>query len=90
MRRPPSDIEAPPAPTRPARTGSASLSLTVNGAPERVPDGATVRDLLARLGLGERRVAVAVNRSVVPRSAYDTQRLAAGDRVEILEAVGGG
>jgi sulfur carrier protein len=31
-----------------------------------------------------------VNRSVVPRSAYDTHPLADGDRVEILEAVGGG
>ena len=33
---------------------------------------------------------VAINRGVVPRSTFDTQRVAAGDRVEILEAVGGG
>jgi len=83
-------MEAPPEPTPSAQTGSADLSLTVNGNPERVPEGTTVRALLVRLGLADRRVAVAVNRTVVPRSAYDTQRLAAGDRVEILEAVGGG
>jgi sulfur carrier protein len=35
-------------------------------------------------------VAVAVNRGVVPRSAFPAVALAAGDRVEILEAVGGG
>jgi sulfur carrier protein len=35
-------------------------------------------------------VAVAVNRDVVPRSTFATHRLAEGDRVEILEAVGGG
>ncbi len=49
-----------------------------------------MRELLDLLGVGERRVAVAVNRGVVPRSAYDTHPLAGGDRVEILEAVGGG
>jgi sulfur carrier protein len=37
-----------------------------------------------------RRVAVAVNREVVPRSAFPARRLVPGDRVEILEAVGGG
>ena len=42
------------------------------------------------LGLDRRRIAIAVNRDVVPRSAFVTHRLVAGDRVEILEAVGGG
>jgi thiamine biosynthesis protein ThiS len=42
------------------------------------------------LSLGDRKVAVAVNRDVVPRSRYDEFELNSGDRVEILEAVGGG
>ncbi|HEB89108.1 MAG TPA: sulfur carrier protein ThiS, partial [Deltaproteobacteria bacterium] len=37
-----------------------------------------------------RRVAVAVNRQVVVRSRYDETELSEGDRIEILEAVGGG
>jgi sulfur carrier protein len=45
---------------------------------------------VAALGLERRRVAVAVNRDVVPRPAFAARRLAAGDRIEILEAVGGG
>lgn len=65
-------------------------TLHVNGRPEEIPPETSVRELLARLGFETVRVAVAVNRSVVPRSAFDTHRLAAGDRVEILEAVGGG
>lgn len=69
---------------------SASLQILVNGTPRDVPSGTRVRGLLDLLGVGGRRVAVAVNRSVVPRSVYDTHPLAAGDRVEILEAVGGG
>lgn len=67
-----------------------ALSVLVNGEPRCVPAGATVGALLGLLGVGERRLAVAVNRSVVPRSRYDRVALAAGDRVEILEAVGGG
>lgn len=77
----PSDLEP---------SGSAALPVTVNGDAHVVPAGTTVRALLGRLGLDGRRVAVALNRTVVPRSAYDTQPLVAGDRVEVLEAVGGG
>jgi sulfur carrier protein len=54
------------------------------------PAECTVGALLELLELGRRRVAVAVNRDVVPRSAFASRQLAAGDRVEILEAVGGG
>lgn len=82
MSRPPSEPSPQP--------GSATLPVSVNGKPHAVPAATTVRALLALLGLEGRRVAVAVNRQVVPRSTYDTQRLAAGDRVEVLEAVGGG
>jgi len=70
--------------------GEQALSVLVNGEPQSVPTGATVEVLLGLLGVRERRLAVAVNRSVVPRSRYDRVALAAGDRIEILEAVGGG
>ena len=66
------------------------LSLFVNGDPRAVASGCTVARLLDSLGLARRRIAVAVNRDVVPRSTFDTYRLSEGDRVEILEAVGGG
>jgi sulfur carrier protein len=49
-----------------------------------------VERLLELLALRARRIAVAVNRSVVPRSDFARHPVAAGDRVEILEAVGGG
>jgi thiamine biosynthesis protein ThiS len=70
--------------------GEQDLSVLVNGEPRSVPTGATVSTLIDLLGLRERRLAVAVNRNVVPRSTYDRVALAAGDRIEILEAVGGG
>lgn len=70
--------------------GEQAVSVLVNGEPRCIPAGATVEILLGVLGMGQRRLAIAVNRSVVPRSRYDRVALAAGDRIEILEAVGGG
>jgi sulfur carrier protein len=66
------------------------LDLLVNGESRAVPAGCTVAGLVELLGLAGRRVAVAINRDVVPRSAFGSRQLATGDRVEILEAVGGG
>ena len=66
------------------------LALFVNGESRRVPPDCTVQRLLEDLGLGRERIAVAVNRDVVPRSVYRSHRLSSGDRVEILEAAGGG
>ena len=67
-----------------------NLELLVNGESRSVPEGCTVEALLLHLGCDRRRIAVAVNRDVVPRSRFAIHALAAGDRVEILEAVGGG
>jgi len=55
-----------------------------------MPPGSSVADLVGALGLGSRKLAVAVNRDVVPRAQHGLRRLAEGDHVEILEAVGGG
>jgi len=67
-----------------------AVEIQVNGEPQRVAAVCTVAALLEVLGLGERRIAVAVNREVVPHSCFGSRALAPGDRVEILQAVGGG
>ena len=66
------------------------LSITVNGEPCATPAGVRVTGLIAQLGLAGSRVAVAIGREVVPRSQHGERELCDGDRVEILEAVGGG
>jgi len=66
------------------------VNLLVNGDPRTVPSDYTVAKLIDALGLQTGRIAIAVNRDVVPRSAFATHQLAANDRIEILEAVGGG
>jgi sulfur carrier protein len=68
----------------------AGLSIRVNGEPHTLTPGTTVAGLIEALGLTGRKLAVAIDRDVVPRSRYAARQLADGDRVEILEAVGGG
>jgi sulfur carrier protein len=67
------------------------LSIVVNGAPHVCRDAhATVADLLGELQLAGKRIAVERNGEIVPKSRYAESPLAAGDRLEIIAAVGGG
>ncbi len=66
------------------------MQIEVNGQPREVPDGTTVGALLDELGLGGTLVAVERNEEIVPRAEHARCALAAGDRVEVVEFVGGG
>lgn len=70
--------------------GVSEGALLVNGRDRRLPLPCSVSALLERLDLGGKRVAVSVNREVIPRSRHGEALVRAGDRIEILEAVGGG
>ncbi|WP_240756998.1 sulfur carrier protein ThiS [Roseicella aquatilis] len=72
------------------RRMGAMISIMVNGEPREIPGPATVADLLARIGLDTRKVAVERNLEIVPRSTYAATALAAGDRLEIVHFIGGG
>lgn len=67
-----------------------AVRITVNDEPRELPADATVADLVAGLSLGPRRIAVEVNRAVVPHAEYAAHRLTEGDSVEIIHFVGGG
>lgn len=66
------------------------MKLTVNGETREVPQAATVSELLALVGVTAPRVAVEVNRAIVPRARHGEHQLADGDAVEIVTFVGGG
>ena len=66
------------------------MQVSVNGRPTEVGSTATVSDLVAARGDGHRRVAVAVNGAVVPRSRWDSTGLAPGDSIEVLAPTAGG
>lgn len=66
------------------------IQLSVNGQLRQLEPGANVERLLDALELAGRRVAVEKNGVIVPRSRYADTRLADGDMLEIVVAVGGG
>jgi sulfur carrier protein len=66
------------------------MHITLNGQPRDCAPGTTVAGLLEAAGYGGRRVAVEVNREIIPRSRHGEHRLAEGDQVEIVHAIGGG
>ena len=62
----------------------------VNGEARTISHGVTVADLVASVTDRRRGVVVALNRTVVPRSAWASTVVADDDRVEILTASQGG
>jgi sulfur carrier protein len=66
------------------------VEVFVNGEVRELPEGMTVTQLLEDMALTGKRLAVEVNLEIVPRSSHMTHILRAGDRVEIVHAIGGG
>lgn len=66
------------------------MQIIVNGEPSVVPDGLTAAGLIERIGLAGRRYAIEINGELLPRDAHAGHELAPGDRIEIVQAVGGG
>ena len=66
------------------------MNVTVNGEPRTLDTDTSLDQLLALLGLDGKRIAVEVNRDIVPRSEYDGFRLSENDSIEIVNAIGGG
>ena len=66
------------------------MTLTINGERRTFADLADIAALVAFLGLDARKVAVERNLEIVPRSAYGRTALADGDRIEIVQFIGGG
>ena len=71
-------------------SADAMIQVTVNGSSHRFAEALDVAQLIERLALTGRKIAVERNGEIVPRSAHRSTRLADGDRLEIVVAVGGG
>jgi sulfur carrier protein len=69
---------------------SAPIKVTLNGAPREFPAPLTFAQLLQEMALAGGRLAVERNGEIVPRSRFGEARLADGDRIEVVMAVGGG
>jgi len=66
------------------------MTVRLNGETRECREGMTLAELVAELGLGAKRIAVEVNRDIIPREEYPMCRLKTGDEIEIVHFVGGG
>jgi sulfur carrier protein len=66
------------------------IDIEVNGEARRVATWTTLLELVAQLELEGQQLALAVNRSVVPRQVWRQHVLLAQDKIEIVRAIGGG
>ena len=66
------------------------MTLVVTGVATDAAGARTVAELVVRLGLADKRIAVERNGEIVPRSRYAATPIAGDDRLEIVGAVGGG
>ena len=66
------------------------MQITLNGDTHEVAGPLTVSELLARLEIDGRRVAVEHNLVVLKRGAFDVTMVREGDEIEIVNFVGGG
>lgn len=66
------------------------ITLRINGQPRQFPAPLSIAELMVRLDLAGKRVAVERNGEIVPRSQHGDTRVVDGDQLEIVVAVGGG
>jgi len=66
------------------------ITITLNGEELQIEQNTNIDQLLLRLNLDNKRLAVEVNQEIVPRSEFSTHMLNDGYKVEIVQAIGGG
>jgi sulfur carrier protein len=64
--------------------------IMLNGAAHSVAPASTLAELVRALSLSNQAVALAVNRTVVPRQRWHDQEIQPGDRIDVVRAIGGG
>ncbi len=66
------------------------IQIQINSEDRQIPDGTSMAQLIQMLDLADQRIAVEVNEELVPRSTFGGHLLTDKDRVEIIQAIGGG
>jgi len=66
------------------------MQITLNGKTREIDSGSTIAELLQMLNLKAEQVAVEHNRNIVMRTEFGTCVLKEGDRIEVVNFVGGG
>lgn len=73
-----------------AQLDVATITVQLNGVETTIPNGMTLGGLIDSKGIERRMIAIEYNTEILPRHAYDATILNDGDRLEIVQMVGGG
>ena len=66
------------------------MNITINGATHECPSNSNITQLLERLEMQNKRIALEINNEVIPKNEYKAYTLNDGDCIEIIQAIGGG
>jgi thiamine biosynthesis protein ThiS len=66
------------------------MRVYINGEAQALGEAGTVAGLVEKFALDIRKVAIEINRTIVPRSLYGQTILCEGDEIEIVQFIGGG
>ncbi len=65
-------------------------TIILNGENKQIDKETNIEQLLLSLDLSNKRLAVEINQQIIPRSNFSSHRLNELDKVEIVQAIGGG
>ncbi len=66
------------------------MNIMLNGKAREISDNSSLQEMLEEINVENRRIAVEVNREIIPRAKHPEFELSDGDHIEIIQAVGGG
>lgn len=66
------------------------ISVLINGSTQHFESPLSIAELIQKMELGGKRIALERNGEILPRSQFNQQQIAHGDKLEIVVAVGGG
>jgi len=66
------------------------MNVVLNGKQHGIGTASSLQELLIELGMTGGRIAVELNGEIIPKSNFQQQKLNDGDKIEIVQAIGGG
>jgi sulfur carrier protein len=66
------------------------MNIVINGENHTLNEPASLKQLISKLGLENKRLAIEVNQAIIARGEYANTLLKDDDKVEIVHAIGGG
>ena len=66
------------------------MEILVNGEKISLPEDSNIEDLITHLGYQNQRIAIEINELIIPKSNHSSFLLKDLDKVEVINAVGGG